>query len=272
MGRGSHGQVRQLANVRAWRRRLPDPIPVRLAAALRVRPVISAELRGYADDLRREREAMLAAGAADWAAENVTRQLEIITSHIRTHEAALDHLPAEQRAVLEEASATVRRARRLVPVTLGRPAGRTSRDRQLRRPAAGATPRRPGQRRQRWPLSRRWPRPGIDQLPLRRSARRSFRLPALRRRRSAQSDHRGTRPSAPGLAVCAARLPLARLSPREEPARRPCQRQGTESPAHRGTRAAARPACPRPGHHLRHRPGPCRQSRHGPAGGAGRRP
>jgi len=62
---------------------------------------------------------MLAAGAAGWAAENVTRQLDIITSHIRTHEAALDHLPAEQRAVLEEASATVRRARRLVPVTLG---------------------------------------------------------------------------------------------------------------------------------------------------------
>ncbi len=82
-------------------------------------PSFLPELRGYAGDLRREREALLAAGAADWVAGNVTRQLDVITGHIRTHEAALDHLPAEQRAVLEEASATLRRARRMVPVTLG---------------------------------------------------------------------------------------------------------------------------------------------------------
>ena len=82
-------------------------------------PSFLPELRGYAGDLRREREAMLAAGAADWVVENVTRQLDVITGHIRTHEAALGHLPAEQRAVLQEASATLRRARRLVPVTLG---------------------------------------------------------------------------------------------------------------------------------------------------------
>ena len=82
-------------------------------------PSFLPELRGYAGDLRREREALLAAGAADWVAGNVTRQLDVITGHIRTHEAAPGHLPADQRAVLEEASATLRRARRLVPVTLG---------------------------------------------------------------------------------------------------------------------------------------------------------
>ena len=113
------GKCAEPANVRAG----GGACPIRYQCAgcphFESDPSFLPELRGYADDLRREREAMLAAGAADWAAENVTRQLDIITSHIRTHEAALDHLPAEQRAVLEEASATVRRARRLVPVTLG---------------------------------------------------------------------------------------------------------------------------------------------------------
>ena len=113
------GKCAEPANVRAG----GGACPIRYQCAgcphFESDPSFLPELRGYADDLRREREAMLAAGAADWAAENVTRQLDIITSHIRTHEAALDHLPAEQRAVLEDASATVRRARRLVPVTLG---------------------------------------------------------------------------------------------------------------------------------------------------------
>ena len=113
------GKCAEPANVRAG----GGACPIRYQCAgcphFESDPSFLPELRGYADDLRREREAMLAAGAAGWAAENVTRQLDIITSHIRTHEAALDHLPAEQRAVLEEASATVRRARRLVPVTLG---------------------------------------------------------------------------------------------------------------------------------------------------------
>ena len=82
-------------------------------------PSFLPELRGYADDLRREREAMLAAGAANWVVANVTRQLDVITSHIHTHQGALDRLPGEQRAKIEEASATVRHVRRAVPVAFG---------------------------------------------------------------------------------------------------------------------------------------------------------
>jgi hypothetical protein len=82
-------------------------------------PSFLPELRGYADDLRREREAMLSAGAADWVVANVTRQLDVITSHIHTHQGALDRLPGEQRAMIEEASATVRHVRRAVPVAFG---------------------------------------------------------------------------------------------------------------------------------------------------------
>ena len=62
---------------------------------------------------------MLAAGAADWVVANVTRQLDVITSHIHTHQGALDRLPGEQRAIIEEASATVRHVRRAVPVAFG---------------------------------------------------------------------------------------------------------------------------------------------------------
>ena len=82
-------------------------------------PSFLPELRGYADDLRREREAMLAAGAANWVVANVTRQLDVITSHIHTHQGALGRLPGEQRAKIEEASATVRHVRRAVPVAFG---------------------------------------------------------------------------------------------------------------------------------------------------------
>ena len=45
-------------------------------------PSYLPELRAYADELRKEREAMLAAGAADWAVDHVSRQLEVI---IRPH-------------------------------------------------------------------------------------------------------------------------------------------------------------------------------------------
>ena len=41
-------------------------------------PSYLPELRAYADELRKEREAMLAAGATDWAVEHVSRQLEVI--------------------------------------------------------------------------------------------------------------------------------------------------------------------------------------------------
>jgi len=47
------------------------------------------------------------------------RQLDVITSHIHTHQGALDRLPGEQRAMIEEASATVRHVRRAVPVAFG---------------------------------------------------------------------------------------------------------------------------------------------------------
>ena len=57
--------------------------------------------------------------AAGWVVTNVTRQLDVITSHIHTHQGALDRLPGEQRAMIEEASATVRHVRRAVPVAFG---------------------------------------------------------------------------------------------------------------------------------------------------------
>lgn len=83
-------------------------------------PSYLPELRAYADDLRKEREAMLAASAAEWAVEHVGRQLEVIVGHIRTHEAVLDRLAGEERAVIEAASVTLRKARQSVPVAFGR--------------------------------------------------------------------------------------------------------------------------------------------------------
>ena len=83
-------------------------------------PSYLPELRAHADVLRREREAMLAAGAADWAVEHVTRQLDVIVGHVRTHEALLGGLAAEERAVIDDASVTLRKARQAVPVAFGR--------------------------------------------------------------------------------------------------------------------------------------------------------
>ena len=83
-------------------------------------PSYLPELRAYADDLRREREAMLAAGAAEWAVENVARQVEVIAGHVRAHEETLDHLVSGERALIEHASATLRKARQSVPVAFGR--------------------------------------------------------------------------------------------------------------------------------------------------------
>jgi hypothetical protein len=82
-------------------------------------PSYLPELRAYADDLRKEREAMLAATAAEWAVEHVTRQLEVVVSHVRTHESVLEQLGAEERAVIEDASVTLRKARQSVPVAFG---------------------------------------------------------------------------------------------------------------------------------------------------------
>ena len=83
-------------------------------------PSYLPELRAYADDLRKEREAMLAAAAAEWAVEHVTRQLEVVVSHVRSHESVLERLGAEERAVIEDASVTLRKARQSVPVAFGR--------------------------------------------------------------------------------------------------------------------------------------------------------
>ena len=83
-------------------------------------PSYLPELRAYADDLRREREASLAMGAPDWVVANVERQLGVIVEHIRTHEQLLKELPAEDRAVIDDASLTVRKARQSVPVVIGR--------------------------------------------------------------------------------------------------------------------------------------------------------
>ena len=83
-------------------------------------PSYLPELRTYADQLRREREAMVAAGAAGWVIANVTTQLEVIVNHVRHHQAVLERLPAGERAMIDQASATLRTARRAVPVAISR--------------------------------------------------------------------------------------------------------------------------------------------------------
>ena len=83
-------------------------------------PSYLPELRAHADQLRREREAMIAAGAAEWIVANVTGQLEVVTGHIHHHEAMLQRLPADERVLIEEASRTVQKVRQSVPVAFGR--------------------------------------------------------------------------------------------------------------------------------------------------------
>jgi hypothetical protein len=89
-------------------------------------PSYLPELGTYADKLRRQREAMIAAGATDWAVEHVSRQLEVIVGHVRVHESVLGRLGDEERALVEEASATLKQARQSVPpspLDAGGPAG-----------------------------------------------------------------------------------------------------------------------------------------------------
>lgn len=83
-------------------------------------PSYLPDLRSYADELRRERELLLALGAAAWVVDNVAGQLGVIADHVRRHEQLLDGLSAEQRAAIDEASRTVRKARQSVPVAFGR--------------------------------------------------------------------------------------------------------------------------------------------------------
>ena len=83
-------------------------------------PSYLPELHAYADQLRREREASLARrrrrGSSTTSPANSGSSVE----HVRTHEQHLEELPADQRAVIEEASATLRKARQSVPVAFGR--------------------------------------------------------------------------------------------------------------------------------------------------------
>ncbi len=83
-------------------------------------PSYLPELRLYADQLRSERETMIALGAADWVVANVSGQLDVIVGHIRHHEALLARLAAGERSLIEQASTAVRKARQGVPVAFGR--------------------------------------------------------------------------------------------------------------------------------------------------------
>lgn len=83
-------------------------------------PSYLPELGSYADELRREREAMLATGTAEWVIDNVGRQLDVIVAHIRTHEQVLARLPDDQRRTMQEAATTLHKARQSVPVAFGR--------------------------------------------------------------------------------------------------------------------------------------------------------
>ena len=114
------GKCSEPTNVRAGGQACPIRYQCAGCAHFESDPSYLPELRAYADDLRKQREAMLAAGATDWAVEHVSRQLEVVVGHIRTHEALLGHLPGTERAVIDDASATLRKARQSVPVAFGR--------------------------------------------------------------------------------------------------------------------------------------------------------
>ena len=83
-------------------------------------PSYLPDLRVYADDLRREREMLIALGAANWVVANVAGQLDVILEHIARHEQLLQGLSVEQRDAVEDASRTVRKARQSIPVAFGR--------------------------------------------------------------------------------------------------------------------------------------------------------
>ena len=74
------GKCAEPANVRAGGGACPIRYQCAACPHFESDPSFLPELRGYADDLRREREAMLTAGAANWVVADVTRQLDVITS------------------------------------------------------------------------------------------------------------------------------------------------------------------------------------------------
>lgn len=114
------GRCAEPTNVRAGGQACPIRYQCAACPHFESDPSYLPELHTYADDLRKERETMLATGAAAWAVDNVEHQIAVIGGHISHHEATLASLPAEERALLEDASATVRKARQSVPVAFGR--------------------------------------------------------------------------------------------------------------------------------------------------------
>lgn len=114
------GKCAEPTNVRAGGQACPIRYQCAACPHFESDPSFLPELQVYADDLRHERETMLAAGAAEWVVENVARQLEVIRGHVRHHEEILEQLPVDQRALIENASVTVRKARQSVPVAFGR--------------------------------------------------------------------------------------------------------------------------------------------------------
>jgi integrase len=114
------GKCSEPTNVRAGGQACPIRYQCAACPHFESDPSYLPELCSYANELRREREAMLAADAAPWAVNHVARQLEVILGHIRTHEALLDELEDAERVAIEEASATLRKARQSVPVAFGK--------------------------------------------------------------------------------------------------------------------------------------------------------
>ncbi len=114
------GKCSEPTNVRAGGQSCPIRYQCAACPHFESDPSYLPELRTYADELRREREAMLAADAAPWALDHVARQLEVILGHIHAHEEALSELAEAERSAVEEASATLRKARQTVPVAFGK--------------------------------------------------------------------------------------------------------------------------------------------------------
>ena len=116
------GKCSEPANVRSGGQACPIRYQCAGCPHFESDPSYLPELGGYADDLRREREASLAMGASDWVIDNIDRQLGVIVEHIRTHEQLLDGLPAEaasvhRRRVRHPPQGPTVRARRLRPAS-----------------------------------------------------------------------------------------------------------------------------------------------------------
>ncbi|MDA8184365.1 MAG: site-specific integrase [Actinomycetota bacterium] len=114
------GKCSEPTNVRAGGQACPIRYQCAACPHFESDPSYLPELRAYADELRKEREVMLAAGASDWAVEHVSRQVEVIAGHVRAHEALMGRLGDDERALVEEASVTLRKARQSVPVAFGK--------------------------------------------------------------------------------------------------------------------------------------------------------